>query len=427
MAQQTDPKAELASRFEALAASVSQAEVVKSPEPIDEAGSGYRFSKATELHIEFQVGATRLLNQVDASALFPVKVTGYQRVFDSRKHAQPVTERGSDLQRIMVTVEGLLADEGTPKAKIRPFELKHGTDYDAVQLARDAIIDRVRWYLPDVEIEGRQKFLQKTLSIQNATDEPIWVFAHVRRRIRDEKTYEWNWLPGDPGSAKPYRMRVDPKTTQQFEIELLKGRQIDLPSVGGIGGGDINLPDVNQPLIGNRVRVWAESESGQRWEEYRSKDLWLVEPNPKLDGQRVYHDLKRQTFTYRIDPKTGSRSFNERLLVLKNDTPETLRVDLQYRARENGLLRWRKVKTLQIPPGVVAGPLTGQQMRVRASQIRFVARGEDLYFNRYGNESLHLVEKGEAGRVYLAEKIGEYVHVLQTKDAQSKTDDEDGR
>ena len=35
------------------------------------------------------------------------------------------------------------------------------------------------------------------------------------------------------------------------------------------------------PMTASRVRLWAESETGERWLDYRDQDLWLVERNPR--------------------------------------------------------------------------------------------------------------------------------------------------
>jgi hypothetical protein len=400
-----------ARRFEAMAEQVSQARMERVSDPIHESGDGYVFSRSAELHVEFQIGATRLGDQADAEALFPVKVTGFTREYDSRTQARPVTRRGGDLQRVKLTIAGLLSDEASPRAQIRPFQLDHATDYDAVQLVRDEIIANIQWYLPEVEIEGRQKFTEKTLVVDNQTDEPIWVFAQRHTRRRSDAGYQWQWLPGEPGTAESYRVLIAPRKTQPLLMRC---------EPRGVAGGSepgesavISPEDRDRPLIANRIRIWGESESGDRWETHRATDLWLVPANPRFNNERVYHDEHVQAYTWRIEPIVGPRQYSERLIAFKNNTTDKLTINGHYLSQENGETAWRALPNLQIEPGATAGPLSAQGMRVRASRVRFVARGDNLLFNKFARDSLHLVDESPAGRVYSAEKIGQFVYVFE--------------
>ncbi|MCA9175569.1 MAG: hypothetical protein KDB14_13885 [Planctomycetales bacterium] len=383
-----------------MADSISQARVIKTPSPVERRGEGFIVDQRKELHLEFQQGATRLDQDVNAQALFPLKVTGFTLQYDSRKDLRPVVKRGSDLQRVLVTVEGLLADEGKPKARIRDFQLKHGTDYDAVQLARDEIISRIQWYLPDVDIEGKQKFQEKRLAIENLTEEPVWVFAVAHSRQRANKGFEFRWRPANPDSGNAYRMQIPPKSTLPFLIDAGEERR--------------------DPLQAARVRIWAESESGERWEAHRTHDLPLVERNAAFDNARVYHDDQIQTYTWPIKPKTGERSFSERLVVFKNATVEPLEVQVRCLSQEQGALRWRQLPSMTIPPMTAAGPVTPLGMRVRASEVRFVAKSKSLLFNKHAEQSLPLVEESDAGRIYTAEKIGQFVYVFEPQAAKTR-------
>ena len=108
------------------------------------------------------------------------------------------------------------------------------------------------------------------------------------------------------------------------------------------------------------------------------------------------------------------------MVAFKNATTEPLELQVRYLSREQGELRWRSLPAMTIPAGQTAGPLNPQGMRVRASEIRFKAKGESRFFNKHANDSLALVEEGDAGRIYAAEKIGQFVYIFQPKDSEDR-------
>lgn len=415
-------KDDVVQRFERMANWVFARELVKKTKPYKKSEDGFRFSRYSELHIEFQLGATRLENEKDGAALFPIKATSLSRKYDSRRQERPELKERGDLQRVKLTVRGLLSEGDTPKAKItdfdpkREFKISHVTNYDAEQLIRDEIHRAIRWYLPEVLIEGRQKYLQKKLEIKNATDESIWVSLHRRTRVRGEKGYQWKWLPNEPGKGAAYdRILVRPKTTHALKVKVAEIGEINLPTTPLGGGGKIDLPDVERPVVANRVRVWAESESGQRWEECYDRNLWLVTKNPRIENDRAYYAEEMETYTHTIKPKTGTRYLTERVVLFRNETDDELTVDLQFRSNLNGVSKWRSRKAFRIQPGKTVLPLY-EDMRMRAAAIKFSAEGENVLFERHKSEPLWLVEEFEGKRVYRGEEIGRYTHVFKLAD-----------
>jgi hypothetical protein len=115
-----------------------------------------------------------------------------------------------------------------------------------------------------------------------------------------------------------------------------------------------------------------------------------------------------------IEPKSGTRIFDERLVVMTNKTREPLKVQLRYRATEGGETAWRTANDLTIPPGGSEFPKTSEGMRVRASQVQFSARSDHLFFGAYSQNILPLVGGADGQRLYHADKIGQFEHVFES-------------
>jgi len=95
------------------------------------------------------------------------------------------------------------------------------------------------------------------LLIGNASKEKVTV--HVQYLTQDENG-NWVWLPGDPENA-----------TESVTFEL------EPDQYGDAFDGDWRIQAA-------RVRIWAESESGQKWEKHKDSDFLLV---PEVDAEGI--------------------------------------------------------------------------------------------------------------------------------------------
>jgi hypothetical protein len=259
------------------------------------------------------------------------------------------------------------------------------------------------------------------------TDETVtaWVQGYVRPTARD--ILPWQWIPGVPARGEALR----------FVIPAKKDQLVILPQkpAGGAARAATFLAGVAQaiaalrlPMEASRVRVWAEDDAGDRWPQYKDKDLWLVAPNPKFDNQRVYHAEEMDTFHYRFRASPGPKLFSEKLLTLQNDTRERLVVDLRYYSSVDGKAEWRKLDKLVVGPGVRTIPRTSDGLRVRASQICFTAQGSVLFFGAHASQPLFTVpESANKQRVYRAEKMEEFVEEFRFTAETAKTGQSGGQ
>jgi hypothetical protein len=88
----------------------------------------------------------------------------------------------------------------------------------------------------------------KTLTLKNATTEPVKVWIQYETQEADR---QWRWVPADLPSYQAITCTV---AAGQNTLAVNNG----------------------QPIKARRTRIWAESESGTRWSEFRDQDLWLL-------------------------------------------------------------------------------------------------------------------------------------------------------
>lgn len=373
-------------RLEQLALAAADVRVDRVQDPVHTVVEGRRLSRSGELHFRFLTSLTAVENERDGLVLVPIEVSGFSRTVDSASGGQPQETVGADLQKARVVIKGLLGEE-TPQASIELPGLNHGSPYPADQLARDELNALIEWYLPEAAINGVRKFNEKRLVVDNPNDEPVTVWVRWRTEVRLKTEYEWVWYPKD-GEAQQFT--VPPKTSQSFDVEQ--------PSRVGQG-----------QLTASRVRIWAESETGLEWNEYKNQDLWLVESNPQLNGELAYHAEQIEPYVYHLTPSTEPRAFSERLVALQNDSPEPLDVQLRYRTSSGGDFRWQTLR-VQVPPGELLRPRDAQGMRVRASLLYLTADSENRRYRRQSERPLFLVDEVQGRRLYSADKIGEFVY-----------------
>lgn len=392
----TPEQKDRAERLEKFALAIEQVKVDREQSTGDQQSGDRRYSRASELHLSFHTAVTGLENDnKDAAVIFPMHASGFTRIIDSRSDGQ--LDSGSDLKKVKVSIADFFGAEGKPKATIDVPEPRHGSTFPAQQIARDEIQRLLEEFLPEVEIDGMQRFFEKELAVRNNTEEPITVWLVYRtRRHNEQQGWHWTWQPSEPGEGEPLTYTVDAGSTL-----LLKA-----------AGDDSKSDNVRAA----RVRLWAESESGSRWLEYRDEDLWLVDKNPKFDGLRRYHAEKIERYVHTIQPQPGPKVFSERVVRFRNASPEPVSLSLRYYTRRGGSLGWRSMQ-LQIPPGQTVSPRGDDGMRIRASRLRFSAASENRRWLKYAERTLWLVEESAGRRVYQAEEIGTYLYVLEPKAA----------
>ncbi len=111
------------------------------------------------------------------------------------------------------------------------------------------------------------------LRLGNATKENVTFY--VEYYTCDDQG-KWSWTPGKPGA----------EDTQPMTFELAAGEAADIQD------GDWQINAV-------KVRVWARSESGKQWTNFKDKDLLLV---PEVDdaGQHSYLSNALQTVNFSV-------------------------------------------------------------------------------------------------------------------------------
>jgi hypothetical protein len=117
------------------------------------------------------------------------------------------------------------------------------------------------------------RLTERHLRITNNTGERLTVYVqHLSRTA----TGEWAWLPADP--------RADAKA-EEFQVEA---------------GADAVLATAAGELTAQTVRLWAVSESGREWADYKDADLPLV-PETDAAGNHTYVAAAVGTFTMNFD------------------------------------------------------------------------------------------------------------------------------
>jgi hypothetical protein len=111
------------------------------------------------------------------------------------------------------------------------------------------------------------------LRIKNNTGEGLRVYVQHYSQMA---TGEWAWLPADPkSSARGDEYRVAP-------------------------GTDAVLATTTGALAAQSVRLWAVSDSGREWADFKGADLTLV-PEQDAAGNRYYLGETVGTFTLNFD------------------------------------------------------------------------------------------------------------------------------
>jgi hypothetical protein len=115
---------------------------------------------------------------------------------------------------------------------------------------------------------------RRYLKVKNGTRERLKVYVQYRALTSRD---EWKWYPVEPEQAdKAIAYVLEP-------------------------GEETYLDDDDFRINASRVRIWAVSASGDRWDEYKNEDLWLV-PETTADGNHCYEADEIETYIVPFTP-----------------------------------------------------------------------------------------------------------------------------
>ena len=126
-------------------------------------------------------------------------------------------------------------------------------------------------FVAAADVDGQPPIKQnrRYLSVKNATQDKLVVYVQYDTWVNRKN--DWQWFPREPEEGEAVAYALEPGQTMALEHE-------------------------KWPVNARRVRIWARSESGEDFNEYRNRDLWLVEL--QKDGERYYMAPKGEIFTF---------------------------------------------------------------------------------------------------------------------------------
>jgi len=158
-----------------------------------------------------------------------------------------------------------------------------------------------------------------------------------------------------------------------------------------------------EPVEASGILIWAKSESGDKWEQNRYTFLPIVEPNVSLGGDRAYHAQEIATYVFNIDPSPGPRAFADRVIRVRNDTPELLTVRVRFLSDDGKSTQWSQSE-FHVDPGN-AGSVPGNDGWARSSQAIISAQSANL---RFAEKRFWTVAEVSGRRAYSADRIGTF-------------------
>jgi hypothetical protein len=377
---------------------------------------GRRYSRDSQLHVHFLSNSAGMDNPSDVGFALLIEVSGYQVDITHGDSEIKEPNPAGHVYKVQIVIKGLMDGGQRPVATIDIPPLDHDSVFPAEQLVRERLQRLLEYHFPEVEVEGEKRFFEKRLAIENRHDEPVTVWVQRRTFVRAAEQRGWQWVPAECNAAGAKQIKIAPGKTELLE-ETTTLRLPAFSKVGGFPRLSFQKKEIAVPLTASRMRIWAESESGERWTDDKAKSVYLIEPNAALNGERAYVEKDMKTYTYVISPHTGSHVFTERQLALQNKTHEDLTVDLVCRTTQGNNQRWLRLPGVSIKAGETLEPRQDDGFRIRASRVYFVAHSESFRYLAYKREPLWLVDETAAGRVYGQEKIGRFTHVFDVANA----------
>jgi hypothetical protein len=319
-------------------------------------------------------------------------------------------ERLSGSEAVGGNVKLTRQPDGKWKGKIEQTKLNWGKYcYQDLSLWLSRELERrLEYALPEVQIDGLRLFAEKTLTVHNATKSDLTVSLQLRTKVTAPKPVvkglkvslpkEWKWLPGDP----------DDDTAYQFKLKAGESKRVT---------GKMTGRTTDDPVTASRVQIWAEADDGEDWTTHYDQDFWLVPENPKKNNDREYQAEKAADARYTFHPKSGFRTYDERVIGFTNATAKPVRVSLDFRSSEDGKTTWRKLPEFEVPAGETVRPRDKAGQLVRASAVKFVAVSEQFGYREFQDKPLWVVAETDGLRLYKAEKVGTYTHTLKAVEA----------
>lgn len=407
---EANPDDDLQQRLLKLVGAVNNVHLHEKPAPQTQRTGKRRYAKATELHLRFERCAVAKDGETDAVLAFALRSTGFAATIHPDQPGRKDRRTGAEVKWVEVRLKNVYGNQAgaRPTADIKMPNLRADYTYlPARQIAYDKIHELLEHFLPEVAIDGKQRFFEKGLIVKNETADPVFVWVQRRTKVKESDKQNWKWLPGEPGTSQALKFTVPAKKELKLEADVA----LHLPRIAG------GTQTLKVPLTASRVRIWGESLQGDRWLEHKDVDLWLVQPDPKHDNDRRYYAKELQYHTHRITPKGKNRLFAERLLEFRNDTGEDLKVKVKYQGDKTQ--QW-KTLTFTVAAGESYMPRDADGFRIRAAQMTFEAEGKHYRYDSHATEPLYLVALANDGRrVYQADALGTYTHVFRPPTAAS--------
>lgn len=204
--------------------------------------------------------------------------------FDYRTGTQkPVFDQGDSRVQKRQKLEELISKVfGTNMNSIAAFDVN-----GIVRVAIQSIITRT---IGPVEFIGSTGFTEKVIAIQNTTPAPVTIHVKARQRNVIAGEYRWNWTPASPGVQGSFTYVIPANTIKPLVLKYDRSDTFD----------DFGR---NSPhLSGSRLRLFAESSTGERW-DFDQEDIFTVDLNEPLGGDRVYQSQDIEQFTFVIQSR----------------------------------------------------------------------------------------------------------------------------
>ena len=116
----------------------------------------------------------------------------------------------------------------------------------------------------EVDPDLQAPWLKRLLRVVNETQEQLTIWVHYRTVKETSTKSFWQWMPGPP---------VNENRALKFTLDAGRAIQVE--------------DDEDVPIEANKVRIWAQSESGAALEKHKNKDLWLVQPGHKYFAKKI--------------------------------------------------------------------------------------------------------------------------------------------
>ncbi len=413
--------ATLLARSQAFVAALQKLDFHEKPPREKHVSGSRRLSRQTELSVKCDRATLAPEGADDFVVALSLRCSGYQVRLSTQEPSQ--RSQGAEMKWAWIRLTNARGHaKGARSIEIHLPALNANQKYtylDVTSLVRTRLQAILEQYLPDFSLGGPQHFYEKRLAVRNAADEPITVWVQGRTLTRDDKGSAWRWLPGDPSAHRAFKTVIPAHATRNLEEDI----KIPLPkvSIGNIaGGGGFKFSTTSQiehvPFAASRVRIWAETASGQQQTSHRDHDLWLVPENRHMKGEHAYIADQMALATYTFSFPAYDRELSERLVLFRNDTHEPLTISAaQYQTLLGGRAVWRALPALTLKPGSVHKLTEPGGEAVHATALRFVAEGADLLFDQYRQVPLYLVKEHGGSRTYRARSLGTYEQVFKDR------------